>query len=231
MFSKNKKSVDQKSSSVQSRPSVPSIISTDLKITGDLVSEGEIQIDGTILGDIRSKVLLVGEKAQITGEIIADTVRVHGAVNGQIKAKTVNLAKNAHVVGDILHENLSIEKGAFLEGHITRLEDGVDLLKDRAQPSPDHASVQTTTLSGARGGAVKGDSRPSAPSGGGVGAADGGRHPSPDERVNLVINKSQQGLPQPQNSSPLSPGAGIGKNAAGTLPSGQNSETKKTVLS
>ena len=50
-------------------------------------------------------------------------MRVHGRVNGQIKAKFVNLAKTAHVVGDILHENLSIQEGAFLEGHITHMSD------------------------------------------------------------------------------------------------------------
>jgi cytoskeletal protein CcmA (bactofilin family) len=120
MFSKNKKA--QQASSAQPR-SVPSIISADLKIVGDLSSTGEIQIDGEVTGDIRSKVLLVGETASVRGEIRAETVRVHGHVNGQIKATYVNLAKSAHVVGDILHENLSIQEGAFLEGHITHMSE------------------------------------------------------------------------------------------------------------
>jgi len=120
MFSKNKK--PQQTNQHQPR-AVPSIISADLKIIGDLSSSGEIQIDGEVSGDIRSKVLLVGEGASIKGEIRAETVRVHGHVNGQIKATFVNLAKTAHVVGDILHENLSIQEGAFLEGHITHMSD------------------------------------------------------------------------------------------------------------
>jgi len=121
MFSKSKKNNNQQ----QSAPSrtVPSIISADLQIVGDLESSGEVQIDGNVSGDIRAKVLLVGEGAVIKGEIIADTVRVHGHVNGQIKAKFVNLAKTANVMGDILHENLSIQEGAFLEGHITHMSD------------------------------------------------------------------------------------------------------------
>jgi len=82
-----------------------------------------VQIDGEVSGDIRARVLLVGQSVVITGEIFADTVRVHGRVNGQIKAKFVNLAKTAHVVGDILHENLSIQEGAFLEGHITHMSE------------------------------------------------------------------------------------------------------------
>lgn len=122
MFSKSSKS---SGSTMESRPVVkstpPSIISADLRIVGDLSSDGEIQVDGAIDGDIRTKSLLVGETAHIKGEIIADSVHVHGTVNGQIKSRSVNLAKTAHVVGDVLHEDLSIETGAFLEGHCKRL--------------------------------------------------------------------------------------------------------------
>ena len=124
MFSKNNKGAG---SVVDSQPveksSPPSILSADLKIIGDLQSNGEIQIDGTIEGDIRTNTLLVGETANIKGEIVADVVNVHGSINGQIKSREVNLAKTAHVVGDILHENLAIETGAFLEGHSKRMLD------------------------------------------------------------------------------------------------------------
>ena len=65
MFSKSKKNNDQQPSD-QSR-SVPSIISSDLQIVGDLESAGEVQIDGEVSGDIRARVLLVGESATITG--------------------------------------------------------------------------------------------------------------------------------------------------------------------
>lgn len=120
MFSKSNKKVLANSKPVE--PSAPpSIISRDLKIVGDLLSEGEIQIDGRVNGDIRTKVLIVGETAHVKGEIVAETIRVLGHVEGQIKAKVVKLADTAHVVGDILHEDLSIETGAFLEGHCKRM--------------------------------------------------------------------------------------------------------------
>lgn len=125
MFSRNNKNKGAQASgqkpAAPAKPAVPSIISADLKMTGDLNSNGEIQVDGKVAGDIRTKTLLVGKTAEITGEIIADIVRVHGNVNGQIKARTVTLVKTAHVVGDILHEDLSIETGAFLEGLCKRM--------------------------------------------------------------------------------------------------------------
>jgi len=129
MFSKKSKGAVAKTSqpiAPVSKPSPPSLISSDLKIVGDLSSDGEIQVDGTIVGDVRTKTLLVGEGADINGEIVADTVRVHGRINGQIKARSVLLSKTAHMVGDIMHEDLAIETGAFLEGHCKRMVQAPD---------------------------------------------------------------------------------------------------------
>ena len=121
MFSRGNKNNEPKKL-IQEPPAPPSIISRDLKIIGNLISDGEIQIDGTVTGDIRTKNLMVGETAVIKGEITAQMVRVHGSIDGQIKAHAVQLAKTAYVVGDILHEDLAIETGAFLEGHCKRIE-------------------------------------------------------------------------------------------------------------
>ena len=129
MFSKTSKgkgaakTVPNKDSEKLKKPAPPSIVSGDLRITGDLNCEGEIQIDGTIEGDTRCKTLLVGETAEVKGEIHADFIRVYGTVHGQIKARNVHLSKTARVIGDILHEELSIETGAFLEGHCKHITD------------------------------------------------------------------------------------------------------------
>ncbi|MBT5239793.1 MAG: polymer-forming cytoskeletal protein [Rhodospirillaceae bacterium] len=100
--------------------SVPSIISIDLKVQGNLSSNGEIQVDGNVEGDINCKALIVGTKGSVSGEVIAQTVRIHGAIKGQVKAKSVFLASTAQMSGDIEHESLAIEPGAFMEGHCKR---------------------------------------------------------------------------------------------------------------
>jgi cytoskeletal protein CcmA (bactofilin family) len=98
------------------RGTVPSIISADLIVTGTLVSNGDIQIDGVVEGDVRSAGLVIGEKAEIRGEILAEDITVRGRVIGRIRARKVQLAATSHVEGDILHEAFAVEAGAFFEG-------------------------------------------------------------------------------------------------------------------
>ena len=64
--------------------SAPSIISADMVINGTLNSTGDIQIDGRIEGDVRSVGLIIGEKAEIHGEVYAEDVTVRGKVVGRI---------------------------------------------------------------------------------------------------------------------------------------------------
>ena len=100
-----------------SRATAPSIISADLIVTGTLVSNGDIQIDGVVDGDVRSVGLVIGEKAEIHGEVFAEDVTVRGRVIGRIRARKVLLCATSHVEGDILHEAFAVESGAFFEGN------------------------------------------------------------------------------------------------------------------
>jgi cytoskeletal protein CcmA (bactofilin family) len=100
---------------------VPSIVSADLTIEGHLNSNGEIQVDGVVHGDIRCKALIVGVKGSVTGEVMAQTVRMHGSIKGMIRAKSVFLASTARMSGDVEHESLAIEPGAYMEGHCKRI--------------------------------------------------------------------------------------------------------------
>ena len=97
---------------------VPSIISADLTVTGALNSTGDMQIDGIVEGDVRSVGLVIGERAEIHGEIWAEDVTVRGKVIGRIHARKVLLSATSHVEGDILHEAFAVDSGAFFEGNI-----------------------------------------------------------------------------------------------------------------
>ena len=101
---------------------IPSIISPDLKIVGDLKGHGAIQIDGMIEGDIDVPLLTVGEQGKIDGSTVAETVQIYGTVNGRVEAKTVRIDKSAKVTADIAHETLTIEAGAYFEGKVHPLK-------------------------------------------------------------------------------------------------------------
>ena len=101
----------------------PSVIGPDLIINGNLVSKGEVQIDGEVQGDINGTYVVIGEKARITGGIIAEEIVVRGHVMGSVRGKRVMLQSSSHVEGDIFHQALAIEQGAFFEGKSRRSED------------------------------------------------------------------------------------------------------------
>jgi cytoskeletal protein CcmA (bactofilin family) len=104
------------------RSSAPSIISVDLRITGDVVSVGDIQVAGLVEGDIQSRSIVVGGEAHVRGSIIAETVRITGTVTGAVRGNTVTLDRTARVQGDIVHHMIGIEAGAYVEGKIERME-------------------------------------------------------------------------------------------------------------
>lgn len=122
MFSKAKKSNgDVTAPKADARKQVPSIISASLRIVGNLVSAGDVQVDGIVDGDVKSRTLTISQGAAVNGAIEADSVYIQGQVNGQITAENVVLGASARVVGDVVHSNLIIESGAFLEGHCRHL--------------------------------------------------------------------------------------------------------------
>lgn len=106
------------------RPKAPvSVLSSDLTITGNLRTTGDIQVEGVVEGDIRAHLLTVGESATIKGEIVADDIVVNGRVVGRVRGLKVRLTSTARVEGDIVHKTIAIESGAHFEGSVQRQED------------------------------------------------------------------------------------------------------------
>lgn len=121
MFSKSNKPATKANAP---RVSVtPSLISHGLEITGDMKCDGEIQIDGSITGDVDCQKLIIGEKAVIKGEVIADVIVVRGEIQGRVRGREVSLARSARVIGDVFHQSLAMEAGAHLEGQVRKVDD------------------------------------------------------------------------------------------------------------
>src|SRR5690606_4649608 len=115
----------------------PSVLSSDLTVTGNIQTQGDIQVEGTVEGDIRAHQLVVGDSATIRGEIVAEEVVVNGRVIGRVRGLKGRLTATARVEGDIIHKTIAIESGAHFEGSVQRQEDPLanGLTKKLAPPA------------------------------------------------------------------------------------------------
>jgi cytoskeletal protein CcmA (bactofilin family) len=119
-----------------------------MAMQGSINSTGDIQIDGRLEGDVRSVGLVIGDKAEIHGEIFAEEVSVRGKVIGRIRARKVLLASTAHVEGDILHEALAVEAGAFFEGNCRHSDNPAGDAEKNTPPPRANAPVENEPASG-----------------------------------------------------------------------------------
>jgi cytoskeletal protein CcmA (bactofilin family) len=103
-------------------PKTASVIGDAVTIDGSVSGDGELQLDGTLRGDVFIERLFIGETGHLEGSVTADVVEVRGRVLGTITARQVRLHGTAHVDGDITHEQLSMEPGAFFQGRSMKFQ-------------------------------------------------------------------------------------------------------------
>jgi cytoskeletal protein CcmA (bactofilin family) len=94
------------------------IISNGTSIIGNIVSNGDIRIDGSLEGNVETKAKLVlGETGKIKGEIICATSEISGLIEGKISVEDILALKStAQIIGDIQTTKISIEPGAVFTG-------------------------------------------------------------------------------------------------------------------
>lgn len=125
MFGKKKQQLT--APSLKSINCAPSIISQDMSISGALTSQGEVQLDGRVEGDIKASHLIIGSTGVVEGIVEAKSVIVKGKIIGSLIASEVDIKCNAHVHGDISHDTLSIEAGAIIEGNLKQSIEKADI--------------------------------------------------------------------------------------------------------
>ena len=126
-------------------PETPEAISTlgpGMAITGKIDCQGTLRIFGRIQGELRATNVVIGNGAQLDGNVIAQGVTIDGRLKGTIYATRVSLQSNAVVEGDIFHRVLSIDQNAHFEGSSRRVENPTDRVKnptDRVENPADRA--------------------------------------------------------------------------------------------
>ncbi|MEO8934273.1 MAG: polymer-forming cytoskeletal protein [Xanthomarina sp.] len=109
MFSDNKK--DRKSLDLVSSQN---IISKGTKIIGDLISEGDLRIDGTIEGNIKTPgKIVVGKSGVVQGTLEGTDAHFEGRFSGKLTLSGIlSLKSSAHIEGEVITGKLEVEPGA-----------------------------------------------------------------------------------------------------------------------
>lgn len=102
---------------------VETIVGPSVKVEGDFNSQGNVLVQGTVCGNVKTdKYLQVEEGAKIMANVRAESAKISGEVTGNIKVKSqLELTPSAKVVGDIEAKILIITSGAVLHGKCSML--------------------------------------------------------------------------------------------------------------
>ena len=106
-----------------SKPNAPesasiNLIGTGTIIEGDIKSNADIRIDGTLVGTLNVKgKLVVGASGSIEGDIVCQNADLSGNLKGKITvAELLSLKSSAKLVGDISTGKFQVEPGATFSG-------------------------------------------------------------------------------------------------------------------
>lgn len=126
-------------------PNNLNIINAGTTILGDLSSEGDMRIDGTVKGYISSKARLVlGATCKIEGDIKATNLELSGEVNGNIYVtELLTIKASAKINGDIVSNKLIIEAGAEFNGSCSMKDTKNTLKKVVNEEAPTAKSFDT----------------------------------------------------------------------------------------
>lgn len=114
MFNKN----DEKNGEVIK--DAETIIGPSVKVNGQFHGEGNILVEGIVEGSLKTNNnLYIGDKARVTASIEASEARVGGEIKGNINIDNyLEIASSAKITGDITCGQISIAKGASINGKI-----------------------------------------------------------------------------------------------------------------
>jgi cytoskeletal protein CcmA (bactofilin family) len=105
-----------------------SIIGPGMSITGDLVTEGTVRVEGRIEGTVRAgKAVIIGKSGEVIGEVITQDAVIGGRLRGSLVAESrLELQATSDIEGQIRApaQHLQLEEGARFNGQIQMLDQG-----------------------------------------------------------------------------------------------------------
>jgi cytoskeletal protein CcmA (bactofilin family) len=123
--------------------SMINLISSGTDINGDIISNGDIRIDGSVTGTLSTKgKVVIGPTGKIKGEIICKNSEISGTIDGKVTiSHLLNLKATCKIIGDIITSKLSIEPGAKFSGNCKMSEsDNGEIASTQKEKEPEKVS-------------------------------------------------------------------------------------------
>ena len=94
------------------------IVGVGTSIEGDIISSGDIRIDGSLKGTVKTRgKLVVGPSGNVEGEVYCQNADISGSIRGKVNVtELLSLKGTAKLSGEISTGKLSIEPGADFSG-------------------------------------------------------------------------------------------------------------------
>jgi cytoskeletal protein CcmA (bactofilin family) len=109
---------------------IDTLIGATADLKGNIVFSGGLRIDGKVKGNITAQddgensVLILGEHAEVSGNIRVPHVISNGKIHGHVHCSArIELEPQAEIQGDVHYKILSVEHGAAIHGTLVRQSD------------------------------------------------------------------------------------------------------------
>ncbi len=99
----------------------PSVISEGFALVGDLNATGVLHVEGSIKGTVTTDVVNIGPRGAIDGQVRCKSLHIKGNFVGTARCDDLFIAGKAMVSGRIAYLTLSVQRGAVIEGDLTRI--------------------------------------------------------------------------------------------------------------
>ncbi|HZT56357.1 MAG TPA: polymer-forming cytoskeletal protein [Burkholderiaceae bacterium] len=106
------------------QPPIRTLVGEGTVIHGELRFTEGLRIDGEVLGDVAAigdgpNILVISEKARVTGKVSGGHLIINGAVNGPIRSsELLELQPKARIAGEVRYEVLEMHQGATIDGEL-----------------------------------------------------------------------------------------------------------------
>lgn len=102
-----------------------SYLSEELDVVGHVFSRSRVEVAGRVSGDVTANTVELASTARVRGDVKARELTIDGNLTGSFVAEKATLRKNARILADFEYGDLSVEVGAVIDGHATRLGSGL----------------------------------------------------------------------------------------------------------